>query len=38
MALRTTFRPDGDDIIVNGSKVCITNGDVADLYLLFGKW
>lgn len=36
--MRTTFTPDGDDIVINGSKVFITNGDVADLYLLFGKW
>jgi acyl-CoA dehydrogenase len=36
--MRTTFTPDGDHIVVNGGKVFITNGDVADLYLLFGKW
>jgi alkylation response protein AidB-like acyl-CoA dehydrogenase len=36
--MRTTFTPDGDDILVNGSKCFISNGDVADLYLLFGKW
>ncbi|MCB9929220.1 MAG: acyl-CoA dehydrogenase family protein [Alphaproteobacteria bacterium] len=36
--MKTSFTPDGDDIIVNGSKTFITNGDVADLYLLFGKW
>ena len=36
--MRTTFREDGDQIIVNGGKTFITNGDVADLYLLFGKW
>ena len=36
--MKTSFRPDGDDIIVNGSKIFISNGDVADLYLLFGKW
>lgn len=36
--MRTSFREDGDDIIVNGSKTFITNGDVADLFLLFGKW
>jgi alkylation response protein AidB-like acyl-CoA dehydrogenase len=29
--MRTSFR-------VNGGKTFITNGDVADLYLLFGKW
>jgi alkylation response protein AidB-like acyl-CoA dehydrogenase len=36
--MRTTFREDGDEIVVNGGKTFITNGDVADLYLLFGKW
>uniref|UniRef100_UPI003341C198 acyl-CoA dehydrogenase family protein n=1 Tax=Castellaniella defragrans TaxID=75697 RepID=UPI003341C198 len=36
--MRTSFTPDGDDIIVQGSKTFISNGDVADLYLLFGKW
>ncbi|MGU3497102.1 acyl-CoA dehydrogenase family protein [Xanthobacteraceae bacterium A53D] len=36
--MRTKFTPDGDDIIVNGSKTFITNGDVADLYIVFGKW
>lgn len=36
--MRTTFREDGDEIVVNGGKIFITNGDVADLYLLFGKW
>jgi len=36
--MRTTFTPVGDDIVINGSKIFITNGDVADLYLLFGKW
>jgi alkylation response protein AidB-like acyl-CoA dehydrogenase len=36
--MRTSFREDGDQIVINGSKTFITNGDVADLYLLFGKW
>jgi alkylation response protein AidB-like acyl-CoA dehydrogenase len=36
--MRTRFTPDGDTIIVQGSKIFISNGDVADLYLLFGKW
>ncbi|MEX3959773.1 acyl-CoA dehydrogenase family protein [Trinickia sp. EG282A] len=36
--MRTMFTPDGDDIVVNGGKIFITNGDVADQYLLFGKW
>jgi acyl-CoA dehydrogenase len=38
MAMTTRFAPDGDHVIVNGEKVFITNGDVADLYLVFGKW
>jgi acyl-CoA dehydrogenase len=36
--MRTSFTPDGDDIIVQGSKIFISTGDVADLILLFGKW
>ena len=36
--MKTSFREDGDTIIVEGGKTFITNGDVADLYLLFGKW
>lgn len=36
--MRTQFRPMGDDIVVDGSKVFISSGDVADLILLFGKW
>ncbi|WFP65564.1 MULTISPECIES: acyl-CoA dehydrogenase family protein [unclassified Mesorhizobium] len=36
--MKTRFRPDGDEIVVDGNKLFITNGDVADLILLFGKW
>ena len=36
--MTTRFRPDGDHIVINGGKTFITNGDVADLILLFGKW
>ncbi|MFP6558939.1 acyl-CoA dehydrogenase family protein [Paraburkholderia sp. B3] len=36
--MQTAFREDGDHIVINGSKTFITNGDVADIYLLFGKW
>jgi len=36
--MRTSFTEDGDDIILKGSKTFISNGDVADLYLVFGKW
>jgi acyl-CoA dehydrogenase len=37
-AMRTSFTPDGDEVVVNGEKLFITSGDVADLYLVFGKW
>jgi acyl-CoA dehydrogenase len=36
--MQTRFMPDGDNIVVNGGKTFITNGDVADLTLLFGLW
>ncbi len=36
--MKTRFRPDGGHIIIDGSKLFISNGDVADRYLLFGKW
>ncbi len=36
--MKTEFRPDGDAIVVNGTKTFITNGAHADLYMLFGKW
>ena len=36
--MKTEFRPDGDHIVVNGTKTFITNGAHADLYMLFGKW
>jgi alkylation response protein AidB-like acyl-CoA dehydrogenase len=36
--MRTRFTPDGGDIVIEGSKTFITNGDVADVILLFGKW
>ncbi len=36
--MKTAFREDGDAIVVDGGKTFITNGDVADLYLVFGKW
>jgi acyl-CoA dehydrogenase len=37
-AMRTRFTPAGDAIVVSGTKSFITNGDVADLMLVFGKW
>jgi acyl-CoA dehydrogenase len=37
--MKTRFTPAGNDsIVVDGGKTFITNGDVADLILLFGKW
>ncbi len=36
--MTTRFTPTGDEIVVSGGKTFITNGDVADLILVFGKW
>jgi len=37
--MTTRFTPEGNDtIVVSGGKNFISNGDVADLYLVFGKW
>jgi acyl-CoA dehydrogenase len=36
--MRTRLTPEGDQIRIDGGKTFITNGDVADRYLLFGKW
>ncbi|MBV9553876.1 MAG: acyl-CoA dehydrogenase family protein [Alphaproteobacteria bacterium] len=37
--MRTRFTPAGNDAVtIDGGKIFITNGDVADLILLFGKW
>lgn len=36
--MRTRFEDRGDEIEINGQKTFITNGDVADLYIVFGKW
>ena len=36
--VRTRFRPDGGQIVIDGEKIFITTGDVADVVLLFGKW
>jgi long-chain-acyl-CoA dehydrogenase len=35
--MRTTLLPDGDDFILNGSKVFISNGINADLVIVAGK-
>jgi alkylation response protein AidB-like acyl-CoA dehydrogenase len=37
-AMRSSLVPDGSDLILNGSKIFITNGDVADVILTFAKW
>lgn len=36
--MTTSFREVGDEIEISGSKIFISNGDVADRYLVFGKW
>jgi alkylation response protein AidB-like acyl-CoA dehydrogenase len=36
--MTTRFTPEGEDIVVDGGKLFITSGDVADLLLVFGKW
>jgi acyl-CoA dehydrogenase len=37
--MTTRFTPDANDgVVIDGGKIFITNGDVADLILLFGKW
>jgi acyl-CoA dehydrogenase len=34
-SMRTVYKDDGDAFVVNGSKCFISNGGVADMYLLF---
>ncbi len=34
--LKTTIREDGDDVIINGNKMWITNAGYADLFVLYG--
>ncbi len=36
--MRTKFIPEGDKIRIEGGKRFISNGDVADVFLVFGKW
>jgi alkylation response protein AidB-like acyl-CoA dehydrogenase len=37
--MTTRFTPEGNDtVVVSGGKTFISNGDTADLYLVFGKW
>ncbi len=33
--MKTTARRDGDEFILNGSKIFITNGGIADIYVVF---
>jgi butyryl-CoA dehydrogenase len=33
--MKTTARSDGNDYIINGSKIFITNGGIADIYVMF---
>jgi acyl-CoA dehydrogenase len=35
--MKTVFRPEGDHFVIDGAKLFITSGDVADYMLLFGK-
>ena len=36
-ALATTATPDGDDYVLDGSKTWISNGGIADLYIVFAR-
>ena len=36
--MKTWSMADGDEIVVDGGKCCITSGGVAEFILLFGKW
>lgn len=36
-SMKMTAKADGDDYILNGNKVWITNGGVADIYVVFAK-
>lgn len=36
-SMKTTATADGDHYVLNGNKVWITNGGVADIYLVFAK-
>lgn len=37
LALRTTARRDGDDYVLDGTKCFISNGPVADLFVVFAR-
>ena len=34
--IKTTIKEDGDDVVINGNKMWITNAGYADLYVLYG--
>lgn len=36
-SMKTSAKADGDEYIINGSKAWVTNGGVADIYLIFAK-
>jgi len=36
--MKTRFRADGNEIVIDGGKTFISNGDIADFLLIFGKW
>ncbi|MDQ0352610.1 acyl-CoA dehydrogenase [Alkalibacillus filiformis] len=36
-SMKTTAKLDGDEYVLNGSKVWITNGGVGDIYVVFAK-
>lgn len=36
--MKTRFRADGNEIVIEGGKTFISNGDIADFMLVFGKW
>ena len=38
LAMRSRLVAEGEDFLLNGSKVFITNGDVADLVVVFARW
>ena len=36
-AMSTSFREDGDDLVLNGCKTWISNGGIADFYVVFAR-
>jgi hypothetical protein len=36
-AMRSTARRDGDHYVLDGTKIYVTNGDVADVFIVFAK-